>query len=340
MEIIALDGLKEILAQPQKIFITTHTKPDGDAIGSSLALYHYLGQCGHNVKVVVPTAVPDFLEWLPGTGEIISFDRNKKQGIQVLEQADLMFCLDFNKYERTQDILPYLSSARQPKVLIDHHLFPDLEKFNYLYSAPEKSSTAEMVYDFIQMMGDGEKINLPVMQAIYTGMLTDTGSFRFPATGASVHQIIADFKMRGFEHAVIHELIFDTWSENRMRLMGYLFYEKLSVDQENGFGYIHITKEELERFAAGPNDTEGLVNMITSIRLIKVAVLITERNDALKLSFRSKGSIDVNLFAKSHFNGGGHFNASGGTSYLSWPETEKILLDKLPEFIHSSLNLS
>ncbi|MBX9449361.1 MAG: hypothetical protein KL787_06455 [Taibaiella sp.] len=146
--------------------------------------------------------------------------------------------------------------------------------------------------------------------------------------------------MRGFEHAEIHELIFDTWSENRMRLMGYLFYEKLSVDHDNGFGYIHITKEELERFAAGPNDTEGMVNMITSIRLIKVGVLITERNDALKLSFRSKGSIDVNLFAKSHFNGGGHFNASGGTSHLSWPETEQILLDKLPKFIHSSLNLS
>lgn len=335
MEVKALDGLKEFLSSPKKVFITTHYKPDGDAIGSSLALYHFLIGLGHQVAVVVPSAVPEFLHWLPASELILNFEQNSEQIERVLSDSDIIFCLDFNKYERVHDMAPLLRRSTQPKVLIDHHLYPQLELFQYVYSSPEKSSTAEMIYDFIQYLELDQSFSTALMQAIYTGMLTDTGSFRFPATSASVHQIVSDFKLCGFSHAEVHEAIYDNWSVARMQFMGYLFHKKLVAHVDEGFAYIFISQQDLKQYNVGLNDTEGIVNMITSIGRVRVGVLITERAQGMKLSFRSKGNIDVNQFAQAHFGGGGHFNASGASTNLPWEKLKIILDEHVPKLIRN-----
>lgn len=338
MEVKALDGLKDILSNPKRIFITTHFKPDGDAVGSSLALYHFLMGIGHQVTVAVPSEVPEFLRWIPGAELILNFEKSSEQVESALRESELVFCLDFNKFERVQDMAHLLRNSALPKVLIDHHLYPELELFQYVYSSPEKSSTAEMVYDFIQYLELNQSLSTPLMQAIYTGMLTDTGSFRFPATSASVHQIVSDFKLRGFNHSEVHEAIYDNWSAERMKFMGYLFHEKLVAHTSEGFAYIFISQEDLKKYQVGLNDTEGIVNMVTSIAQVRVGVLITDRAQGMKLSFRSKGNIDVNQFAKAHFGGGGHFNASGASTSLPWKKVQRLLEENLPVLIRESVH--
>lgn len=338
MEIIKLQGLDQLLAQPQNIFITTHVKPDGDAIGSTMGLYHYLIQKGHRVQVVVPTAVPDFLIWMPEAHHILNYEEDPGAVVDALNQANLIFCLDFNRMDRNGPLGEWVGKSKEKKVLIDHHLEPDVANFDFIFSSPEKSSTAEMVYDFVKMMGDLDLLNMEMMQCIYTGMMTDTGSFRFPSTSASVHLIIASFLEKGLKQAPIHEAVMDNWSVNRMKFMGYLFDQKLITNIDEGYAYIYISKEDLARYELGINDTEGLVNMITSIRGVRLGVLILERDKILKLSLRSKGNIDVQKFASTYFKGGGHFNAAGAISDKNWEETEAILLKRFPEFITPILN--
>jgi len=310
----AVEAVFPLLSQPKKIFITTHYKPDGDAMGSALGLYHYLLQKGHQPTVVSPSAVPDFLQWLPGMEQVLNFETDNKICLERLKDTDLIFCLDFNRLDRIKQMEQPLRKAPQPKVLIDHHLMPEEEAFQFGISQPGKSSTCEMVYDFI-LVDKGEKyLNQAVMQCLYTGTMTDTGSFRFPATTASVHKMVADFKERGLAHSAIHEEIYDVWSENRMRLLGFALYKKMEIFPEAGVGIICLTKDEIEQFQAGTGDTEGLVNYPLSIAGIKCAVLIIERKDEIKLSFRSKGNKDVSAIARDYFEGGGHFNAAGGRS--------------------------
>lgn len=340
MQLLQIEGLKELLSTPKKIFITTHVKPDGDAIGSTMGLYHYFIQKGHTVQVVSPSEVPDYLQWIPQTDTIINAEKDHAAAKSFIEDCDIICCLDFNKYDRTASVSDLLAHATQPKILIDHHLNPAVESFDYLYSDDDKSSTCEMVYDFIYMMDDDRYINEAIMQSLYTGLMTDTGSFRFPATTANVHLMIADFKKRGFNHATVHEQVFDVWSENRMRLMGYLLYKKMVINHEYGYGYIYMSKKELEELKAGINDTEGIVNYITSINGIKVGIFVTERKEGLKLSFRSKGAINVNEFANTNFGGGGHFNAAGASSLSDWSEIEQMLNEKMPILIKESLNLN
>jgi phosphoesterase RecJ-like protein len=303
-----------LLAQPKRIFITTHHKPDADALGSSLGLYHYLKQKGHAPTVVSPSEIPDFLQWMPGMDSVLNFEAESKKALEVLTECDLIFCLDFNSLNRIKLLEKPLREAVQPKILIDHHLLPEVDVFAYGSSEPEKSSTCEMVYDFI-INSNGEAFLSPeVMQCLYAGLMTDTGSFRFPVTSASVHNMIADFKNRGLEHSEIHNLIYDSWSENRMRFLGYILYEKMEIFPEQKTGLIALSKEELEKFKAASGDTEGMVNYPLSIQDINLSVLLIERKDGVKISFRSKGDIDVSALARDHFNGGGHFNAAGGQS--------------------------
>ncbi|HET8572789.1 MAG TPA: bifunctional oligoribonuclease/PAP phosphatase NrnA [Edaphocola sp.] len=311
---LAIEAVFPLLSQPKKIFITTHYKPDGDAIGSALGLYHYLLQKGHQPTVVSPSAVPDFLQWLPGMEQVFNFETDTRICLERLKGSDLIFCLDFNRLDRIKQMEQPLREAPQPKVLIDHHLMPEEEVFRFGVSLPEKSSTCEMVYDFILADKGGHLLNQEIMRCLYTGTMTDTGSFRFPATTASVHRMMADFKKRGLEHSSIHEEVFDVWSENRMRLLGFALLQKMEIFPEAGVGIICLTKEELEQFHAATGDTEGLVNYPLSIAGIKCAVLIIERKDEIKLSFRSKGNRDVSAIARNYFEGGGHFNAAGGRS--------------------------
>lgn len=314
-----------LLEAPKKIWITTHHKPDGDALGSTLGLYHYLLQKGHRPVVVSPSEVPDFLSWLPGIDTVLNFESEPKQCLKLLQEADLIFCLDFSRLDRIKAMEEHLRQAVQPKILIDHHLNPDRDAFAYGMSEPDKSSTCEMVYDFIKLAGDGELISNEVAQCLYTGVMTDTGSFRFPITTAAVHEMLADLKRRGLDHAQIHQNIYDSWSAERMRFLGYVLYEKMEIFPRQHAGIIALTQEEQQRFKVATGDTEGMVNYPLSIGGVDMAVMLTEKKDEVRMSFRSKGNIDVSSFAAQHFNGGGHFNAAGGRSQLSLEETVKKL---------------
>ncbi len=323
-----------LLQTPKKIFITTHHKPDGDAIGSMLGLYHYLTLKGHTVTPVSPGEVPEFLMWMPGTDIMLNYEEQPTASLEALAEADLIFCLDFNDYSRTKHLTDHLAAATQPKILIDHHLFPK-PVWDYGMSIPEKSSTCEMVYDFINLCGDNKLITKEMAECLYTGVMTDTGSFKFPVTTASTHNMAADLKHRGIDHTNIHEEVYDSWSEGRMRFLGYVLIEKMEIFPKYNAGLIALSRKDLNLFKTQNGDTEGLVNYPLSISGIKFATLITERSDEVKLSFRSKGSFDVSKFSREHFEGGGHFNASGGRSKASFIDTiahfKKILSDIHPQ---------
>ena len=322
-----------LLHTPQKIFITTHHKPDGDAIGSMLALYHYLIGKGHSVSAVSPGDLPDFLMWMPGVDTMLNYEAQPKEAQVALDNADLIFCLDFNDFSRTKHLTQQLTNAKQPKIIIDHHLFPK-PVWDYGISIPEKSSTCEMVYDFINLCGDNARINNDIAVCLYTGVMTDTGSFKFPITTASVHAMVADLKRHGLDHTRIHEEIYDSWSESRMRFLGYVLIEKMEVFRKYNSALITLSRKDMNLFSAQSGDTEGLVNYPLSIAGISFATLITERSDEVKMSFRSKGKFDVSSFAREYFDGGGHFNASGGRSKSSLNDTvlyfKKILSDIHP----------
>jgi phosphoesterase RecJ-like protein len=322
-----------LLQKPKKIFITTHHKPDGDAIGSMLGLYHYLVKKGHSVTAVSPSELPDFLMWMPGVEHLLNFEAESRNCLKALTESEVILCLDFNDFSRTKHMTVQLEEAKQPKILIDHHLFPK-PTWDYGMSIPEKSSTCEMVYDFINLSCDNELIDLDIAACLYTGLMTDTGSFRYPSTTATTHTMASDLKQKGLNHSYIHEQVNDSWSLRRMQFLGYVLLEKMEVFPKLNAGLIALTRPDMKLFDVSPGDTEGLVNYPLNISGIRFATLITERGDEVKMSFRSKGDFDVSAFAREHFNGGGHFNASGGRSNLSFSETvalfKKILSDIHP----------
>ncbi len=306
-----------LLQTPKKIFITTHHKPDGDAIGSMLGLCLYLVKKGHTVVPVSPSELPDFLMWMPGVPAILNYEAESKKCEKALAEADIIFCVDFNDYSRTKHLTQQLTAATQPKILIDHHLLP-AQVWDYGMSIPEKSSTCEMVYDFINLYGDNSLIDTDIAACLYTGVMTDTGAFRFPITTAAVHEMIADLKHKGLDHSRIHEEIYDSWSLRRMQFLGYVLLEKMEVFPKYNAAVISLSRKDLKLFNVTTGDTEGLVNYPLSIAGIRFATLITERADEVKFSFRSKGDFDVSSFARQYFSGGGHFNASGGRSTASF----------------------
>ncbi|MCB0698864.1 MAG: bifunctional oligoribonuclease/PAP phosphatase NrnA [Chitinophagaceae bacterium] len=322
-----------LLESPKKIFVVAHHKPDGDAVGSMLALYHYLTEKGHTVSAVTPSAVPEFLEWMPGVRELVNYEEYQEKALKALDESDIIFGLDFNDFSRTKHLTEALAEATQPKVLIDHHLRP-APVWDYGVSIPEKSSTSEMVYDFINLAGDNDLIDTDIAECIYTGVMTDTGSFRFPVTTGDTHRLVADLIDKGLKQSKIHEYVYDTWSVTRMHFVGYVLLEKMEIFPQYKAGLITLSKKDLKLFNISSGELEGLVNYPLSIANIRFATIITERGDEVKLSFRSKGDFDVRTFANKYFNGGGHFNASGGRSNMSFEETvtsfKQILSDIHP----------
>lgn len=310
-----------LLAVPANIVITTHQKPDGDAMGSSLGLFHFLKQLGHTVTVISPTNWSQFLNWMPGCSEVINFEKSKEKSIEIIQAAHFIFCLDFNVLNRTKSMEKIVEVAPGKRVLIDHHEQPQAEVFTYGISRPDKSSTCEMVYDFIIESGHSDKISIETAQCLYTGIMTDTGSFRFPITTASVHKMVAHLKELGLTHTLIHDNIYDSFQENRLRFLGFVLLNRMEVFYEYNTALIAITKNDLLRFHIQTGDTEGLVNYPLSIQGIKMAALVIDRDEERKWSFRSKGDVDVNTLARTYFEGGGHFNAAGGRSALSLTET-------------------
>jgi bifunctional oligoribonuclease and PAP phosphatase NrnA len=304
-----------LLTAPRKVVITTHQKPDPDALGSSLGMYHFLISLGHEVSIISPTNWATWLNWMPSSEMVIDYELTPGKAHEALNKADWLFCLDFNIFSRTKHLTQKLYDFQGTKILIDHHQQPDTASFDYGISDTAKSSTAEMVYDFIVQSGHSDKINTPIAECLYAGVMADTGSFRFASTTASVHHMIAFLKERGLEHSKVHENIYDNFLENRLRFIGHVLSNRMEVFYEYNTVLIAISKKDLLRYQVKTGDTEGLVNFPLSIQGIKLAGLVIDRDEERKWSFRSKGGFDTNTFARKYFNGGGHFNASGGRSF-------------------------
>lgn len=323
--------VKELLAFSQTILLTTHTNPDGDAIGSSLAFYKYLKKKGHNVSMMVPDPFPSFLSWLPDSDKIVVFSQDQEGLLGLIAGATVIFSLDYNDLSRLEDACDPVRNSAAKKIVFDHHLYPS-EEYDLKISIKETSSTAELVFDFIREMGDEKLLDKEIAEALYTGIVTDTGSFSYSCNYVRTYEVIAALFRQGIDGEHIHRLIYDTYSEHRLRLLGYSLSDKLVVLPEFHTAYISLKSEELERFHYQIGDTEGVVNYALSIEGINLAALFTERNDSIRISFRSKGNFSVERIASDYFDGGGHANAAGATSYLSMDETIKKFRELLPVF--------
>lgn len=300
-----------------------HQKPDGDAMGSALALFHFLRKIGHNATVVSPTNWAKFLNWMPGCNEVVDFEAQIQKATALAENADILFCLDFNAMHRTKKMETLLLGIKCVKVLIDHHEQPAEEHFDYGVSNILKSSTCEMVYDFIVKSPFADKLDLDMAACIYTGIMTDTGSFRFGITSAQTHQAVAHLKELGLNHSIIHENIYDNFLETRLRFIGNALLNRLDVLYEYNTAVMAISRYDLIKYQIQTGDTEGLVNYLLTIEGIKLGALLIDRTEERKWSFRSKGDFDVNELARNHFEGGGHKNAAGGRSSDTLEESLK-----------------
>jgi bifunctional oligoribonuclease and PAP phosphatase NrnA len=309
----SIQNLFQVLKSPQKVLITMHYKPDADALGSSLALSGFLQKLGHQVTVIAPSDYPEFIHWLPGNSQVQVFspDKPKEPFLKLIAEANLLFCLDFSAWERTHDLSKLLDTFQGDICMVDHHTHP--ENFaKYVLHDVQASSTCELIYRFIEEMGHLELISLDIASCLYAGMLTDTGSFRHPNTTAKVHTIVAQLITMGLNTNQVHRNLFDQNSVTRLQFLGFLLNERLKQVPLLPIAYFTITKEDLAKYNSQTGDTEGVVNYALSIKGIKMAVIMVERPDAIKFSFRSVAEIAVNDIATTHFNGGGHKNASGG----------------------------
>lgn len=328
---LTITTLKQIiLAEPKKIVITTHYKPDGDALGSSLAMLLWLQTKGHKVSLIVPSDYPAFLNWMPHREEAIIYTANKGRSNNLIAEAELIFCLDFNGLARTNDMQEALAQAEGLKIMIDHHLEP--ENFDHFrHWNTDAAASALLVYDFIvNLMDDRASVTPAIATCIYTGIMTDTGSFRFQSTTAEVHLVVADLITLGAKNAEIHEHIYNSASENKLKFLGFCLLNRLVVLQEYKTAYFAITKEDLTRFNIITGDTEGLVNYALSISGIRLAALIIDRTTQIKLSLRSIGNFPANEICSKYFNGGGHRNAAGGHAALPLEEVVAKFLAVLP----------
>ncbi len=320
-----------LLTQPRRIVITTHQKPDADAMGSSLALKHFLAQLGHKVTVISPTNWAGWVNWMPGVKEVMDYEMDKPKAERVMDEAEWLFCLDFNIFHRTKTMTEKLKQLHCTKILIDHHQEPDEASFDYGISDTSKSSTCEMIYDLIVNAGYGDMITEEISECIYAGVVGDTGEFRFSSAHAGVHRLVADLKSKGLTHAPVHDKLFENFLENRLRFIGHVLLHRMEVFYEYNTVLIAIPKSDLLKFQIKTGDTEGLVNFPQSIQGIKLVALVIDRDEERKWSFRSKGDFDCNTFARKYFDGGGHFNASGGRSTDSLEKTVQHFMTAIKE---------
>lgn len=318
--------IKKKLTIRKNIVIISHKNPDGDAVGSSLGLYHYLTKYGHNVSVMVPNDFPDFLKWTPTSEDIVIYDQEEEKSQQLLHDADIVFTLDFNAFHRTGKVADVLSELDTTFIMIDHHQEPD-DYATFMYSDVTMSSTCQMVYHFIEKLDDLDLINEDCASCLYLGIMTDTGSFRFSSTTATTHRVVANLIDKGAKNTLIHEAVYDANSHNRLLLLGRAL-SKLVILPELETAYIALSKEDLLEFNYQKGDTEAVVNYALSVKGVKIAALFKENLDdsVIRISFRSKGDFSVNTLAREHFDGGGHHNAAGAVSKLPLNDTvEKFI---------------
>lgn len=324
--------VKNILATPKKIVIVGHKNPDGDAIGSCVGLQKFLQKTRHNAVVIMPNEFPDFLKWLPGIDTVMVYEKEVVKTTQLIEEADLIFTLDFNALNRTGDVAPLLEKATCPFIMIDHHQAPD-EYALVTYSDTTMSSTCEMVYHFIDAL-DGEQYMDPhIATLLYTGIMTDTGSFRFAATTATTHRVIAQLIDYGATNFVIHQNIYDVNTPSKMKLLG-VALKNLTLLKEFNTAYITLSQQELDDNHFKKGDTGGFVNYALSLEGVVFAVIFIEnkQENIVKMSLRSKGQFSVNEFARNHYNGGGHTNAAGGRSLQNLEDTVSEFISILPSY--------
>ncbi|MEP1489215.1 MAG: bifunctional oligoribonuclease/PAP phosphatase NrnA [Algibacter sp.] len=327
-----ISSIKQLLSTKKKIVIVPHKNPDGDAIGSTLGLYHFLLKTSHDVQVIVPNDYPTFLKWMPGENTILKHDTNTKDCNQLIDNADIIFTLDFNAFHRTGNMETVLTNSKALKIMIDHHQEPD-DYAAYTFSDVTMSSTCEMIYHFIDMLGETNCIDKDIATNLYVGIMTDTGSFRFRSTTSTTHRIIAELIDKGADNNAIHNNVYDTNSYNRLQLLGCAL-SNLKVIPESRTAYITLSQNELNKFDYKKGDTEAVVNYALSLNnIIFAAIFIEDRQEGIiKISLRSKGEFSVNAFSRAHFNGGGHNNAAGGRSELSLNKTIENFISILPSY--------
>ncbi|WP_066217637.1 DHH family phosphoesterase [Formosa haliotis] len=325
-----INEIQVLLSTPKHIVIVPHKNPDGDAMGSTLALYHYLKQYNHEALVIAPNDYPDFLKWLPGDDTVLKYESDTDNCQKLIHQADLIFTLDFNALHRVGPMGDDIANSKAIKLMIDHHQQPD-DYAMYVYSDVSMSSTCEMVYRFIDLLGDDELVTPEIATCLYTGIMTDTGSFRFPSTTSQTHYIIGKLIDRGANNAKIHNAIYDTNSYEKLQLLGCAL-RNLKVIPELRTAYITLSQDELNQFDFKKGDTEGFVNYGLSLNNIVFAAIFIEhkKENIIKISLRSKGDFSVNEFSRQYFEGGGHTNAAGGKSDLNLDETIEKFISILP----------
>ena len=321
---------KALIKGSDNIVIVTHWSPDGDAMGSSLALYNYLLKIKKKATVIVPNEYPEFLNWLPGNNKVINFQRDEIKATKIIGKADTIFTLDFNTLKRLEKLGDVVGEAKATKVLIDHHQQPD-KYAKLVFHDVKACSTCELIYDLIIGLGGKNLIDKKIASCLYTGVMTDTGSFRFPSVTANVHKVVAGLIEKGAKPNDIHNAVYDTYSYSRMKLLGHALTEKMVMIPNKDTAYITLTNDELTRFNFQKGDTEGLVNYPFSIKGIRFSALFVESEGKIKISFRSKGKFDVNLFARTYFSGGGHINAAGGKSDSDLNDTVSKFLELVNE---------
>mgnify|MGYP001001977012 CR=1 FL=1 len=326
-----IDHFTKWFDRADKIVIVSHVGPDGDAIGSSLGLWHFFSSQGKTANVIVPNAFPDFLKWMPGSKDILLYDRYKEFADKLIAEADVICCLDFNAIHRIDAMGDAVLASPARKILIDHHLHPE-DFCKIIISHPEISSTSELVFRLICRMGYFSDISREGAECIYTGMMTDTGSFTYNSNKPEIYTIISELIKKGIDKDLIYRKVNQVYSESRLRMMGYVLYEKMKVYPEQHAALITLSLEEMNRFHYVTGDTEGFVNLPLSIENVAFSVFIREDKDYVKISLRSVGDFPCNQFASRYFNGGGHKNASGGEFYGSLVDAVAVFEKGLEEF--------
>ena len=326
-------SLQALLDKRPIITIIPHTSPDGDAIGSTLGLYHFLKNQGHDVQVIAPTDFPDFLKWMPEADRILIYPDQESRAEQRIVDSSLIFTLDFNNLLRAKPLTSFLQKALATFVMIDHHQQPDTYA-TITYSDEKASSTCELIYNTIVSLGSQEAINQTIATCLYTGIMTDTGGFRFSMTSPQTHRVAAVLLEKGANCAQIASDVLDSYSIDRLQLLGTVL-DGLTYLKEYKTAYMSVSSKILKQFNFRKGDTEGFVNYGLRIKEAELAVIFieNEEDNLIKISFRSKTSLDVNLLARTYFNGGGHINAAGGSMSISLEDTIKYFLEVLPKFL-------
>lgn len=324
-------SVKELLSSPKDIVITTHRSPDGDAIGSSLALFHLLKAHGHNVTVLVPDQFPHFLSWMKGSESIVIYEMSKIRSREAIDKSDIIFSLDYNTLSRVAELGELVEQKSATTILIDHHLAPS-PHYDFSLSDTSASSTAQLIYSFAEEIGLDIYINQDIAECIYAGIMTDTGSFKFSSTSAATHRVVASLMDKGLVPEKVHTSIFDTNSFSRLRLLGFTLSERFEYNQDKKISVLRLSQEDKNLFNYQKGDTEGFVNYGLSVNGSKMAVFLSEDDGYTKFSFRSKGDLDVNKIARAHFNGGGHKNAAGGKLDVpiddAYKQLQKVINDQ------------